>query len=244
MDLKDAVAVVIGDAKELESAVCLRLARAGARVALATGAPQKQAKGIVEAITAISQEALTESLTLTDYEAVSAFLHRVVAKWGKLDVLVTVAGPAEGGGLGEVTSEQFDRAIDRTVRPVFHAIRAAAPIFAELGSGRVVNLVGSEASIGSAASALARGAVIGLTEAAARELGPRQVRVNAVVAALVETPALKKIPHEALEKALSLSTLGRMARPEDVADVVLFLASPRSRHITGEVLRADGGSLR
>jgi len=245
MDLKDAVVVVIGEARELESAVCLRLARAGAHVALAARGPAKQAKGIVEAINAISREAMAESVSLADYEAVSAFLKRVVAKWGKLDVIVTVAGPPVGGGLDEVTDEQLAEALDDTVRPAFHAVRAAAPIFQAQGSGRVVNVVGSEASIGpgSVASALARGAVLGLTRAAARELGPRQVRVNAVVAGLVETPALKNIAPDVLERALSLSTLGRMAKPEEIADVVLFLASPRSRHLTGEILRADGGSL-
>jgi 3-oxoacyl-[acyl-carrier protein] reductase len=245
MDLKDTVAVVVGEARELESAVCLRLARAGANIALATRSEARQAKGIVEAITALSREALAESIDLTDYEAVSAFLKKVVAKWGKLDILVTVAGPPVGGGLDAVTDEQLDEAVDDTVRPAFHAVRAAAPVFREQESGRVINLVGSEASIGpgSVASALARGAVLGLTRAAARELGPHQVRVNAVVAGLVETPALKNIAPETLERALSLSTLGRMARPEDVADVVLFLASSRSRHLTGEILRADGGSL-
>jgi len=243
MDLKDAVAVVIGEARELESAVCLRLARAGANVALATRGPVKPAKGIVEAVTAISREALAESVVLTDYEAVSAFLKRVVAKWGKLDILVTVAGPPLAGGLDEVTEEQLDEAVDATVRPAFHALRAAAPLFREQGSGRVVHLVGSEEAtgLGSVASSMARGAVLGLTTAAARELGPRQVRVNAVVAGLVETPALRNIPPDTLERALSLSSLGRMARPEDIADIVLFLASTRSRHLTGEILRADGG---
>lgn len=243
MELKDRVAVVAGGSGDLGVAICMRLAREGARVALTYRSDRKEAEQIVDAIESISGTAWAETVDILDYEAVSEFVKTVVAKWGRLDILVNAVGARDRAKLFDMTKTQFDHIVDVNLKGAFHYIRAAASIFREQKSGKVVN-VSSLSAMGGAGDvndAAAKSGILGLTMAAARELGPFNVNVNAVAPGLVETAALARESPEVVEKAITRSVLGRLAKPEEVADVVLFLCGPRSRHITGEVIRVDGG---
>ena len=243
MDLKDKIALVNGGSGDLGSAICMRLARAGAKIAFTYRADKREAEEVVEAIEAISGAAFAESLDLLDYEMVSEFTKRVVAKWGRLDILVNVVGAKDPATLFEMTREQFDHVLDVNLKGYFNFIRSAVPVFQEQRSGKVVNVVALGGLSGqvTANESAANMGVIGLTRTTAKERGPFDVNVNAVVPGMIETAALKDLPPEEVDKALARSVLGRLAKPEEVADVVLFLCSARSRHITGEVIRVDGG---
>jgi 3-oxoacyl-[acyl-carrier protein] reductase len=243
MEMKNKVAVVVGGTGGIGAAVCMRLAKEGAKVALTYRTGRKDAEQVVQAIEAISEDALAEAVDIVAYDPVSEFMKRVVAKWGRLDVLVYAVAAKDTANLFEMTQDQFSTVLDINLKGCFNWIRAAAPIFKEQGSGKVVNVASVEAieGWGSVNDAAAQSGVIGLTLAAARELGPHDVNVNAVIPGLVETAAIKAIPAEVIERGLSRSVLGRLAKPEEVADVILFLCSARARHITGEVIRVDGG---
>jgi 3-oxoacyl-[acyl-carrier protein] reductase len=180
---------------------------------------------------------------ILSYEEVSEFVKRVVAKWGRLDILVNCVGAKDPAPLPEMTREQFDHVLDVNLKGYFNYVRAASAVFQEQRSGRIVNVAAAPAPDrdGELNDQVARSGVLGLTLAAARELGPFDVNVNAVAPGLVETEALKDVPSAEVEKAVARTVLGRLARPEDVADVVLFLCSTKARHITGEVIRVDGG---
>ncbi len=243
MELKDRVAIVSGGSGDLGSAICMRLARAGAKVALTYRADRKEADEVVDAVEAISGTALAEAVDIIDYDNVSEFVKRIVAKWGRLDILVNAVGAKDPAPLFEMTPDQFDHVLDVNLKGYFNFIRAASTVFREQNAGKVVNVASLQATEGSSAlnDVAAKMGVIGLTLAAARELGPYDVNVNAVAPGMVETASLKKTPAEEVEKAISRSVLGRLAKPEEVADVVIFLCSAKARHITGEVIRVDGG---
>jgi 3-oxoacyl-[acyl-carrier protein] reductase len=243
MELKDKVAVVTGGSGDMGSAICMRLARQGAKIALTYRADKKEADEVVDAITAISGTAWAEAVDIMSYEDVSEFVKRVVAKWGRLDILVNCVGAKDPAPLSEMTREQFDHVLDVNLKGYFNYVRAASTVFQEQKSGKVVNVASVPTPEGDweINDEVARSGVIGLTLAAARELGPYDVNVNAVAPGMVETEALKDIPSAEIEKAVARTVLKRLAKPEDVADVVLFLCSQKARHITGEVIRVDGG---
>ena len=145
--------------------------------------------------------------------------------------------------LREMTREQFDHVLDVNLKGYFNYVRAASSVFQEQKSGKIVNVASVRAADGGRVlnDQVAKSGVIGLTLAAARELGPYDVNVNAVAPGMIETAALKDVPSGDVEKAITQSVLGRLGKPEEVADVVLFLCSAKARHITGEVIRVDGG---
>jgi 3-oxoacyl-[acyl-carrier protein] reductase len=243
MELKGKVALVSGGSGDLGGAICMKLAREGARVAFTYRSDKKEAEEIVDAIETISGEAWAEAVDIMNYEAVSDFVKRVVGKWGRLDILVNTVGAKDRATLLEMTPQQFSHVVDVNLKGYFHYLRASAPVFKEQKAGRVVNVASLEATEGQGMinDVAAKAGVIGLTLAAARELGPFDVTVNAVAPGLVETASLRDVPTATVEAAISRSVLGRLAKPEEVADVVLFLCSKKSRHVTGEVIRVDGG---
>ncbi len=242
-DFKDQVAIVHGGSGELGTAIAMRLAKEGARVAFTYRSDKEEADGLIEAIEAISATALGEAVDIVDFAAISEFTQKMVSKWGRLDVLVNVVGARDEASLFDMTPEQFNHVLDVNLRGYFNCIRAAAPILRDQGNGRIVNVVSAETLRGKGTlnEIVAKSGVIGLTRAAAREFGPHGVTVNAVAPGLVETGSMKDIPAEIVDKAINSSVLGKLARPGDVAEAVLFLASNRARHMTGEVLRVDGG---
>jgi 3-oxoacyl-[acyl-carrier protein] reductase len=243
MEFKEKVALVAGGSGELGGAICMRLARDGCKVALTYRSDRGEADQVSEAIRAISGEALADAVDITSAEAVAGFVTRVVAKWGRLDILVNAVGAKDPSTLFEMTQAQFEHVLDVNLKGYFNYIRAAAPVFREQRSGKIVNVSSLEAMEGNGVlnDVVAKAGVIGLTLAAARELGAYDVNVNAVAPGMVETAALRNVPPEEIDKAIARSVLGRLAKPEEVADVVLFLCSARARHITGEVIRVDGG---
>jgi len=243
MEFKDKIALVAGGSGDLGGAICMRFAREGAKVALTYRSDKKEAEQVVEAIEAISGTAWAEAVDITDYEAVSEFVQRLVDTWGRIDFLVNVVGAKDAATIFTMTPEQFDHVLEVNLHGYFNYIRAAAPVFRDQKGGRIVNVSSLQAmgGDGDLNDVAAKSGVLGLTLAAARELGAYDVNVNAVAPGMVETRALSDTSADAVEKAISRSVLGRLAKPEEVADVVLFLCSPRARHITGEVIRVDGG---
>jgi 3-oxoacyl-[acyl-carrier protein] reductase len=243
MDLKDKVALVSGGSNDLGAAICLRLARAGARIALSYRSDKREADETVEAIQAISGLAFADAVNIVDYEDVSEFVKRVVAKWGRLDILVNVVGAKDPATILEITDDQFDHVLNVNLKGYFNFTRAVAPVFREQHAGKLVNVLSSEPVAGQTAvnEEAARLGVVGLTLATARELGPFDVNVNAVAPGPIETAGLREVPAEDLDRALSRTALRRLAKPEEIADAVLFLCSARARHLTGQVIRVDGG---
>lgn len=161
-----------------------------------------------------------------------------------LDLLVNNAGITRDRTIAKMSDDEWQAVLRTNLDGAFHTIRALAPGLRELGRGSIVNITsinGLRGKFGQANYSAAKAGLIGLTKTAARELGPRGVRVNAVAPGMVLTDMARRLPPEHLERALEETVLKQLATPEDIANTVLFLLSDAARMITGEVIRVDCG---
>lgn len=184
------------------------------------------------------------AVNVQDAAAVASALERVVAVTGRLDHLVVAAGITRDRVLWKLTDAEWREVMGVNLDAAFYALRAAVPYFRQQKSGSVVliaSINGERGKFGQGNYAASKAGLIGLARTAARELGGFGVRVNVVSPGFIETAMTRGLPDEARERALGESLLGRVGRPDDVAGPVLFLCSDLARHITGQVLRVDGG---
>ena len=175
---------------------------------------------------------------------VERFVTAVRERLGGVHYLVNNAGVTHDGALWRLTPEAWQEVLDTNVTGAFNCIQAVAGPMRAQRYGKIVNVASHQAfrpGFGIANYAASKAALIGLTKAAAVDLGPSNVNVNAVAPGFVKTDLLSKLPREVLERAEHESVLGRVAEPEDVARVIVFLCSDASRHVTGQVIVVDGG---
>ncbi|MEZ5993677.1 MAG: 3-oxoacyl-ACP reductase FabG [Planctomycetota bacterium] len=160
------------------------------------------------------------------------------------DVIVNNAGITRDGVHWKMPEADWSAVLDVNLSGAFHLMREATPLMRSLGRGSIVNITsinGERGKFGQANYSAAKAGLIGLTKAVARECGRFGIRVNAVAPGMVATDMAKQLPDQVAQKAIEETLLGRIAQPEDVANCVLFLASPLAAHITGQVIRVDGG---
>jgi 3-oxoacyl-[acyl-carrier protein] reductase len=245
MDLDGKAALVTGGSRGIGAEICIDLAKEGADVSLTYLEPEEQeAKSVVKTIEALGRRCEKYVIEISDFAAVQELVRKVHGDFGRLDILINNAGTNWDGVVWKMTEEQWDRVIDVDLKGAFNTIRAAAPIFKEQQSGRIVNIASINAMrgrFGQANYAAAKAGMIGLTKTVAKELGRYQVTVNAVAPGMIETDMIKTMPEEFRQKSLAETVLDRLGKPEDVAHLVSFLCSEKARHITGEVIKVDGG---
>jgi 3-oxoacyl-[acyl-carrier protein] reductase len=168
----------------------------------------------------------------------------VIAKHGRIDVLVNNAGITQDARLQNMSLEQFDRVIDVNLRGVFHCAQAVAKHMVAQGSGVILNassVVGIYGNFGQTNYAASKFGVIGFTKTWSRELGPKGVRVNAVAPGFIATPILNTIPEKVIAEMAQRVPLRRLGKPEEIANVYAFLASDEASYINGEVIEVSGG---
>ncbi|MHC4079220.1 MAG: SDR family NAD(P)-dependent oxidoreductase, partial [Planctomycetota bacterium] len=173
-----------------------------------------------------------------------AMVQKVRETFGRLDILVCNAGITWDGVIWKMTEEQWDRVITVNLKGYFNYNKAAAVLFKDQKHGKIVNISSINGIRGKFAQsnyAASKGGEIALSKTLARELGKFNVNVNVVAPGLVLTEMMEKLPAEFTSKAMDETVVGRFATPEEVADLVVFLCSDRSRHVTGEVIKIDGG---
>jgi 3-oxoacyl-[acyl-carrier protein] reductase len=188
--------------------------------------------------------AAMHAMDVTKRDEVDALVAAVLAAHGRIDVLVNNAGITKDARLVKMTLEQFDAVIDVNLRGVFHLSQAVAPHMVERGAGVILNassVVGLYGNYGQTNYAASKFGVIGFTKTWSRELGPKGVRVNAVAPGFVDTPILATVPDKVLAQMRSQVPLGRLARPEEIANVYAFLASDEASYINGTVIEVSGG---
>lgn len=248
-EMKGNVALVTGGATGLGRAIALDFARRGVNVAfnyvlLANRDIAAQALLTETALRGLGVEVYCGVCDVRDPDAVNQFVETVKSELGGLHYLVNNAGVAHDGALWRMGEDAWREVIDTNVTGAFHCIRAAAPTLRKQRYGKIVSIASHQAytpGFGITNYAASKAALVGLTRAAAVDLGAANVNVNAVAPGFVRTEMLAKLPAEILERAEKESLLGRVAEPEDVAHVVTFLCSEEARHITGQVIVVDGG---
>jgi 3-oxoacyl-[acyl-carrier protein] reductase len=181
---------------------------------------------------------------LSDPAACVAAVERTAEMFGGIDVLVHSAGITRDRVTWKLTPEDWDAVMAVNLGAAFHLTRAAIPIMREGGGGAIVyvsSINGERGKFGQSAYAASKAGLHGLAKTVAREVGRFGIRINVVAPGMVRTPMTENLPEEVLEAARDDSCLGKLAEPEDIASVIAFLTSPQAGHITGQVIRVDGG---
>lgn len=244
IDLKDKSAIVTGGSLGIGASIALELAKAGANVAINYRKHADEANKIVAEITKMGRKGLAVQADVSKGADADKMVKEVIAKFGRLDILVNNAGINWDGVIWKMTEEQWDSVLSINLKGCFNYIKSVASIFKEQQSGKIINITsinGLRGKFGQSNYSASKAGIIGLTKSVARELGKFSVNVNAVAPGLIETDMIKNAPEDVRQKALADIVLGRIGKPEEVAYVVAFLASDLARHITGEVIKVDGG---
>jgi len=247
--LSGRVAIVTGGATGLGRAICLDFAQRGMAIAfnyvnLPGRDVSAQALLTETAIKALGVACFSEHCDVRHADEVEHFVTEARERLGGVHVLINNAGVAHDGALWRLTADAWQEVLDTNVTGAFNAIHSVAPHLRAQRYGKIVNIASHQAfrpGFGIVNYAASKAALIGLTKAAAVDLGSANVNVNAVAPGFVKTELLARLPREILERAEHESLLGRVAEPEDIARVVSFLCSEAARHITGQTIVVDGG---
>jgi len=243
------VVIVTGGATGLGRATALEFAQHGVAVGINyVELPDRdvgaQALLTETAIRALGVPVYCARCDVRSRDGVERFVTAVRERLGGVHYLVNNAGVTHDGALWRLTPEAWQEVLDTNVTGAFNCIQAVAGPMRAQRYGKIVNVASHQAfrpGFGIANYAASKAALIGLTKSAAVDLGPSNVNVNAVAPGFVKTDLLSKLPREVLERAEHESVLGRVAEPEDVARVIVFLCSDAARHVTGQVIVVDGG---
>lgn len=237
IDLSGQVAWLTGGASGIGRAIVTTVAAAGARVVSLDVAP-------VEPVGAPDDRATCERLDVRDSAAVEAVATRLCARGLEPDILVNCAGITRDGVVWKLTDEAWQAVLDVNLTGAFRMTRACVPVMRRRARGAIVNIASINAlrgKFGQANYAASKGGLVAFTKTVARELARFHVRVNTIAPGFIETPMTRSLPADVRAQAQQEVLLGRLGRPEDIANAVLFLVSPLASHITGHVLVVDGG---
>lgn len=244
INLSGRSALVTGGISGIGAAIALELARCGANVAIIDLKQESEADVILRKIKDLGRKAFFVRADISDFAAAAEAVAVVITEFGRLDILVNNAGINRDGVVWKMTEDQWDDVIRVNLKGYFNFTRAVAPMFREQKSGRIVNITsinGIRGKFGQANYSAAKAGIIGLTKTVAKELGKYNVNVNAIAPGLIETEMMKTAGDDVRAAALEEIVLKRLGQPEDIANLAAFLCSDLSRHITGEIIKVDGG---
>lgn len=244
LGLKGKNAIVTGGSIGIGAEIAIALAREGCNVAINYRRHSAEAEEVVRKIEELGGKGLVVQADVSSFKDAEKMVAAVVEKFGRLDIMICNAGITWDGVIWKMTEEQWDKVINVNLKGYFNYNRAAAVVFKDRKGGKIVNVSSINGLRGKFAQAnycASKGGEIAMSKALAKELGKFNVNVNVVAPGMVMTEMAQSIPPEFLGKAVDETVLGRIATPEDCANLVVFLCSDRARHITGEVIKIDGG---
>lgn len=243
-DLLGKSALVTGASRGIGKAIALALAREGADVLVNFATQQEAAEAVVAEIKELGRNAIAFQADVSQLDQVKAMIAAAKEDLGRIDILVNNAGIVQDNYLTFMSEEQWDQVVDTNLKGAFNCSKLAAKEMVRQKWGRIINISSDAGLMGDMRRAnycASKAGLIGLTKAAARELAGQRITVNAIAPGMIETAWAADLPQPRREQLLASIPLGRFGSPEDVAKVVVFLASDRASYITGQVLTVDGG---
>jgi 3-oxoacyl-[acyl-carrier protein] reductase len=238
------VAIVTGGSRGIGAAICRRLAADGFDVALSYRSGQEQAEAVAADCRAAGVSALAVRADAASSEDCAAFVSAVLAAFGRIDALVNNAGITRDGLAMRMSDEQFDSVLSVNLKGSFVMARQVLPSMMKARSGRIVNIssvAGVYGNAGQANYSAAKAGLIGLTLSLSKEVGSRNITVNAVAPGFIETDMTAGLNDKMREAVLPRISLGRFGNPEDVAGTVSFLVSKDASYLTGQIIVVSGG---
>jgi 3-oxoacyl-[acyl-carrier protein] reductase len=243
MRLSDKVSIITGAGQGIGRATALKFAAEGAKVAVCD-INLEAVEDTVHAVRQAGGEVAGFHVDVTDKESIARMVAGVMAKWGRIDTLVNNAGIVQDAQFKKMTDEQFERVIDVNLKGVYNCTKAVVDIMLEQNSGVILNassIVGLYGNFGQTNYAATKFGVIGMVKTWARELGRKGIRANAICPGFIETSILSSIPDKVIKMMEEKVPLGRLGKPEEIANAYAWLASDEASYINGAVIEVSGG---
>ena len=244
MEFDERIAVVTGGSKGIGRAISLAFCQKGALVIANYASDQRGAEELCSEAESLTGTLVPYRADVTDFERVSAMIEDIASRHGRIDILVNSVGMMKDNLLMLMSNEDWDQVLKTNLGSIFYCCRAVLRKMIPQRGGKIINIASVSGILGTAGQtnyAASKGGMISFTKSLAREVGQFNIQVNAVAPGLVETDWLAKVPRDKVEAIIKQTALGRVGRPEEVADAVLFLASKASDYITGQTIIVDGG---
>lgn len=243
-NLKGCVALVTGGSRGIGRRIATALAEAGATVVINYNGSKAKADEAVDEIVSAGGNAVCKQCNVADFEAAKALVDEVIEEFGRIDILVNNAGITKDNLLLRMSEEEFDGVIETNLKGAFNMCKHTCRNFLKLKKGKIINISSVSGVLGNPGQvnySASKAGIIGLTKSLARELASRGICVNAVAPGFVATEMTEAMDENVLESAKKTIPLGRLGTTDDIANMVLFLASEMSDYITGQVICVDGG---
>ncbi len=240
----DQVVVVTGGSRGIGRAVAVQAGAQGAQVVVNYQANEAAAQSVVEHIVGAGGRAIAVRANIAVSDEVNQMFQTMKEQFGRVDVLVNNAGITRDKLVMRLTDEDWDSVINTNLGGAFRCCRAVAPMMLKQKGGVIVNIgsvIGTVGAAGQANYSAAKAGLVGLTKSLARELGSRNIRVNAVCPGFIDTDMTQVLKPEQRDAAIQQVPLGRLGQPDDIASVVTFLCSTGAAYIHGTVITVDGG---
>ena len=243
-ELQGKVCLVTGGSRGIGRAIVQAMANAGADVAFTYQSSKEQAEALAQSLSGNCVRCRAYQANVASPEEMQRVVKQVISEFGHITILVNNAGITRDKSFLKMTNDMWNDVIRVDLDGVFYTTQVVLQDMVETGWGRIINIssiVGQTGNFGQANYAAAKGAIISFTESLARELARKGITVNAVAPGFIETDMVKAMPEAALNQVKAMTPMGRLGKPEEIADAVVFLASPRSSYVTGQVLAVNGG---
>ena len=244
MRFENQVAIVTGGSRGIGFAVAEKMASEGAAIAVVSTTQEGASAAAEKLLAAGAPKAVGYACNVASGEEVQNTVNAILAEFGKVDILVNNAGITRDNLLMRMSEEEWDKVLEINLKGVFNFSKAVLRPMMRARSGRIVNIssiVGIHGNPGQANYAASKAGIIGFSRAMAKEIASRNITVNVVAPGFIETDMSRAIPEALQQKMLESIPLGRMGKPEDVANLVAFLASSEAAYLTGQVISIDGG---
>ncbi len=246
IDLSDKIALVTGASRGIGAAIAKELAALGATVVVNYHRNEAAAQQVVDAIAANGGAAVAMQADVSDFAQATALVKGVYKQFKRLDILVNNAGTTRDNVIMLMKEKDWDDVINTNLKSAWNCSKAAARIMMKQRHGRIINITsvaGISGNAGQTNYSASKAGMIGLTKSLAKEIGPRNVTVNAIAPGFVPTDLTNDLLEQVRDTVIELTPLRRLGTPEDVSALVAFLACDRAGFITGQVISVDGGMV-